>query len=263
MIPLSVCCLTYNSERTIRRTLESVAGVADEIIVVDSGSTDSTLDIVKEFTPKVFHRPYDYHCRQMNHALDKCSNDWVFCIDSDESLNDRMIEAIKGLKENGTGGLEAFRIDREWHFMSRHVHAFYPSSSPDRIVRMFDRTVSRFNDRPVHDKPVGFKTEGLLDGRLIHDCSGSLHELYDKMNKYTTRHVKGLPSDLGRVTLLNVLFNPVFAFIKWYFIKKSFLDGFPGLVLGTYAAMYTFMKYAKLYSLKINGPCDTTGAGRG
>jgi glycosyltransferase involved in cell wall biosynthesis len=248
---VSVCCLTFNAERTVRQTLESVKDIADEIVVVDSGSTDGTLAMVREFTDKVSYKEYTYHGLQMNHAIDLCSHDWVFCIDSDESMDERLRESIRSLKQNGLeGGPEAFRMAREWLFLGKPVHAMYPVTSPDRIVRFFDKRVVRFNERPVHDKAIGFQKEGWLEGKLINDCIASLHVLFDKANKYTSRHVRGFKDEAEKVTLLNLVFNPPIAFLKWYFAKKNFLDGSRGLVLGAYAGMYTFLKYAKWYEIK-------------
>lgn len=251
MTPISVCCLTFNSERTIRKTLESVKEIADEIVVVDSFSTDRTIEIVKEFTDKVYFKEYRYHGLQMNHALSLCSHEWVFCIDSDEYLDKDMIRHIRRLKEEGLDGKEAFRLRREWFFLGKPVHAFYPVTSPDRIVRFFNRKNVRFNEKPVHDKPIGFKNCSWLEGRLFHDSVASLHDLYDKLNKYTTRYADGHAINADKVRLTHLLLNPLGAFMKWYFLKNNFLDGFRGFILGTYAAMYTFFKYAKLYHLKI------------
>jgi glycosyltransferase involved in cell wall biosynthesis len=243
--------LTFNSERTIRKTLESIKDIADEIIVVDSFSTDRTIEIVKEFTDKIYFKEYRYHGLQMNYALGLCTHEWVFCIDSDEFLDEDMIRHIHRLKVEGLDGKEAFRLRREWFFLGKPVHAFYPVTSPDRIVRFFNRKNVRFNDKPVHDKPIGFKTCSWLEGRLLHDCVASLHDLYDKLNKYTTRYADGHAINTDKVKLTHLLLNPLGAFMKWYFLKKNFLDGFRGFILGTYAAMYTFLKYAKLYHLKI------------
>jgi glycosyltransferase involved in cell wall biosynthesis len=252
MTPISVCCLTFNSERTIRKTLDSVKKIADEIIVIDSFSTDRTIDIVKEFTDKIYFKEYKYHGLQMNYAIGLCTYDWVFCIDSDEFLDADMVKHICRLKEEGLDGKEAFRLRREWYFLGKPVHAFYPVTSPDRIVRFFNRKYVRFNEKPVHDKPTGHRKCFWLEGKLVHDAIASLHELYDKLNKYTTRYAEGQASDADKVTFANLLLNPVGAFIKWYFYKKNFLDGSRGFILGTYAAMYTFFKYAKLYHQKMN-----------
>lgn len=247
MVSVSACCLTFNSERTITKTLESVQKIADEIIVVDSFSTDRTIDIVKKFTDKIYFKEYKYHGLQMNYAIGLCTYDWVFCIDSDEYLDDEMIQHVQGLKEKGLDGKEAFRLKREWCFLGKPVHAFYPVSSPDKIVRFFNRKYVKFNEKPVHDKPIGHKKCEWLKGKLIHETIGSLHELYDKLNRYTTRYAEGNVCEADSVKLNNLLLNPFGAFIKWYIFKKNFLDGTRGFILAMYAAFYTLFKYAKLY----------------
>ncbi|MGB9715900.1 MAG: glycosyltransferase family 2 protein [Thermodesulfovibrionales bacterium] len=250
MVSVSVCCLTFNSERTIRKTLESVRKIADEIIVVDSFSTDKTINVVEEYTDKIYFKEYKYHGLQMNYAIGLCNHDWVFCIDSDEYLDDDMIKHICRLKNEGLEGKEAFRLKRQWFFLGRPVHAFYPITSPDRIVRFFNRKYVKFNEKPVHDKPIGHKKCEWLEGKLIHETTGSLNELYEKLNKYTTRYAEGNASKAYTIKMKNLLINPFGAFIKWYFFKKNFLDGTRGFILGMYAAFYTLFKYAKLYFRK-------------
>ncbi len=251
MTPVSVCCLTFNCERTVRKTLDSIRQIADEIIIVDSYSTDSTIEIVKEYADKIYFRPYQYHGTQMNYALDQCSFDWAFCIDSDEAIDNVMAQHIFELKQSGMEGKEAYRLFRKWFFLGRPVHAFYPASSPDRITRFFDRRIVRFNEDKVHDKPVGHTKCSWLKGTLIHDTTGSLHELYEKLNRYTTYHAQLNPGSASKVRLPHLILRPFGAFIKWYVFKKNFLDGYQGLVLGTYAAMYTFLKYVKLYHARM------------
>lgn len=253
MTRISVCCVTFNSARTLRRTLEGAAKFADEIVVVDSFSTDGTLEIAREFTDKVFSREYKYHGLQMNHAIGLCSHDWVFCIDSDEYPDGEMIAHLLRLKEAGIEGKEAFRLRRQWFFFDKPVHAFYPVSSPDTIIRFFHRATVRFNESPVHDKPVGFRDFAWLEGTLLHDAIASLHQLFDKANKYTSRHAEGYSSSAPRTTLRTILLNPVGAFFKWYLFKKNFLDGYYGFLLAAYAALYTFLKHVKLYQIKRSG----------
>ncbi|GAB4490886.1 MAG: glycosyltransferase family 2 protein [Thermodesulfovibrionales bacterium] len=253
MTRISVCCPTFNAERTLEKTLQSVRAVADEIVIVDSFSTDRTLEIARRFTDRVVQHPYSFHGIQMNYAIGLCSNDWVFCIDADEAIDAEMAAHIRRIKEEQLGTVDpktAFRLRREWYFLGGRVHAFYPVTAPDRIIRFFNRTAVRFNERPVHDKPVGHDRCLWLEGRLIHDTTGSLHELFDKMNKYTTRHAHGFADQAGGVSPLNFVFNPAGAFVKWYFLKKNVLDGFRGFVLGAYAGLYTFLKYVKLYEKK-------------
>ena len=141
--------------------------------------------------------------------------------------------------------------------MGRPIHNFYPVTSPDSIIRLFDRRALHFNALPVDDKPE--PCDGVnslrrhpehLGGLLEHYTTGDIHVLFDKLNRYTTRFVQGNPDRVQTVTLANILLNPFFAWLKWYVRGQGFRDGFPGLVLGVYAASYTFLKYAKLYEAK-------------
>ena len=148
MTPITFCCVTFNAERTLDATLSSLAGLADEIVIIDSFSTDATLEIARRYTSHVHQDPYLYHGVQMNKSIDRASNDWVFCVDADESLDDRLIQAVREWKERGPGDHDAFRVHREWLFLGRSLHAFYPVSSPDRIVRLFGLLKSKHVSLP-------------------------------------------------------------------------------------------------------------------
>ncbi len=255
MTPISFCCVTFNAERTLNTTLASLAGVADEIIIVDSFSTDATLEIARRHTSKVVQEPYLYHGTQMNKATALATHDWVFCIDADESLDADLVKTLRDWKTNGPAGHDAYRVRREWLFLGRSLHAFYPVSSPDRIIRLFNRQIVRFNDRPVDDKPVGQRKPCRipLAGLLKHDTTGSIHDLFGKCNHYTSRAARGAdPAAVAESSLGKVVLRPWASLLKWYVVKGGFKDGFPGLLLGLYAFLYTFLKYAKLYERKLN-----------
>jgi len=254
MTPISFCCVTYNAERTLDATLSSLVGLADEIIVVDSFSTDSTLDIARRYTSKITQEPYLYHGVQMNKAIALASHDWVFCVDADESVNAELAQILRAWKEKGPVHHDAYRVHREWLFLGRSLHAFYPVSSPDRVVRLFNRQSVQFNDRPVDDKPIGFKSCSILPlpGLLVHDTTGSIHDLFGKVNHYTSRAARGTDqSEVTSASLGKVITRPWVAAFKWYLVKQGYKDGFPGVVLGMYAFLYTFLKYAKLYERKL------------
>lgn len=245
---LTVCLLTFNSERLLREVIPPLAQVADEFVVLDSGSTDRTLEICASFGLAPVHRPYRTHADQMNHAVSLAKTDWVLCIDSDEVLDARTVEEIRRLKaapepDAGT----AFRISRHWHVLGREVHAIYPVSSPDYVVRLFNRTRVRFNDAPVDDKPFGFARTEILPGYVRHDTFHSLDEVFHKVNAYTSRLVR---YSQVRPSLPRAFLSGFLAFLKWYFRKGGWRDGRVGVVAGVYASLYSFLKYFKAWYQK-------------
>lgn len=188
MLKLSVCLLTCNSSRLLREVLPPLLKVADEFIVIDSGSTDATLQICQQFGLTVHHHPYTSHGAQMNYATSLACHDWVLCMDSDEILDDEVVAAILALKAgDDPDPARAWRLPRYWFVLGEEVRTIYPVSSPDFPVRLFNRSVARFNDRPVDDQVVGFQHSSKLPGFVRHDTFYSLHEVFNKLNSYTTR----------------------------------------------------------------------------
>ncbi len=148
MLKLSVCLLTCNSSRLLREVLPPLLRVADEFIVIDSGSTDATLQICQQFGLSVHHHPYTAHGTQMNYATSLARHDWVLCVDSDEILDDEVVAAILALKAGDEPDPAcAWRLPRYWFVLGEEVRTIYPVSSPDFPVRLFNRSVARFNDR--------------------------------------------------------------------------------------------------------------------
>lgn len=244
MAQLTVCILTFNSMRTLPACLAPAQRVADELIVVDSGSQDGTLEFLRGQGLQPLYRKYETHGSQMNFALDQASNDWVLCLDSDEFMDEQLLAAILDLKASLADDRVAYRIPRHWRVLGREVHAIYPVSSPDFPLRLFNRQRVRFNDVPVDDKATGAPDRRVLPGRLTHDTFFSLHEVFAKLNGYTSRLVthKEIKPSLPRVLL-----SPLVAFIKWYFGRGAWRDGAVGMVTGAYAALYTFLKYFKAW----------------
>lgn len=237
--------------RTLESCLPPALTVADELIVIDSGSTDGTIEHLEQQGLAPIHRPYQTHARQMNFAIDQATNDWVLCLDSDEYLSPECVLAIEQLKPSLSDATVAYRIKRHWRVLGREVRAIYPVSSPDRPVRLFHRGQVRFNDQPVDDKAVGHKRKVDIEGRVTHDTFFSVGEVFAKLNSYSGRLVlyKEVPPSLTRALL-----SPPFAFFKWYFRKGAFRDGAVGLVTAVYAALYSFMKYFRSWCRSRNLP---------
>lgn len=241
---LSVCILTHNSMRTIERCLLPALKIADEMIVVDSGSSDGTLEFLRRHGVEPIHRAYETHAIQMNYAIGRAHNDWVLCIDSDEFLDDGTVAAIATLKPSLQDESEAWRLTRYWHVLGGEVRAVYPCSSPDMPVRLFNRRRVRFNDQPVDDKPVGFVRTHVLHGHVVHDTFFSLHEILTKLNGYTSRLVEYQEI---KPSLLRAASSAIGAGFKWYVYKQAWRDGTRGVVTSTYAMLYSFLKYFKAW----------------
>lgn len=242
MEKLTVCLLTFNSARRLEQCIKPLLGIADELVVVDSGSNDATLSILSNYGITPVFNKYTTHSDQMNFAISLSRNNWVLCIDSDEILDDLTVNNLISLKNTLTDETVAYRISRYWRVLDQPVHAIYPVSSPDFPVRLFNKHRVSFNGAPVDDKPFGFGSTRVIAGHVDHDTFYSIHEVFGKLNTYTSRlcHYKHV-----RPSLLMALTSPGFAFVKWYFIKGSWRDGRVGLVAGVYAFLYTFLKYFK------------------
>lgn len=244
MKKLSVCVLTFNSERLLEACIEPLTRIADELIVVDSGSSDGTLAILEKFGLAPLYRPYSTHGSQMNFAIDHASHDWVLCMDSDEVIDEATVAAILKLKQELDDPTLAYRITRHWFVLGQEVHAIYPVSSPDYPVRLFNRSIARFNDAPVDDRPAGFADTRIIAGFVRHDTFYTIHEIFKKLNDYTTRLVK-----FKKVSpsLARAFASSIASFWKWYVVKQAWKDGRVGLVTATYASWYAYLKYMKAW----------------
>lgn len=246
MAELSVCLLTFNSARLLDACLAPLIKVADELVVVDSGSSDATLAILAQHGITPVQRAYVSHSDQMNYAASIARHDWVLCIDSDEILDEPTVANVLALKPRLSDPGKAYRISRQWFALGRAVHAVYPASSPDYPVRLFHRAIVQFNGAPVDDKPVGFSETETIAGEVRHDTFYSLHEVFHKLNVYTTRlcRLKSV-----RPSLFRAWVHPLPAVFKWYLVKGGWRDGRAGVVMAVYAGLYTFMKYFKAWYL--------------
>lgn len=219
--------------------------VADDVVVVDSGSTDTTREICGEHGLSLHHHPYAMHGAQMNHAIELAAHDWVLCMDIDEILDAETVDFILALKAGDEPSPKhAWRMARYWHVLGQEVQTLYPVSSPDFPVRWFNRTQARFNHRPVDDKVEGTFIATKMPGRVRHDTFYTLHEVLNKLNSYTTRLVtyQYVCPSLGRG-----VFSAIGAFFKWYLFSGAWRQGKVGVVTGCYAIAYSFLKYFKAW----------------
>jgi glycosyltransferase involved in cell wall biosynthesis len=245
-VTLSVAIITKNEEGNIHRTLESVRW-ADEVIVVDSGSTDRTCEIARELGAKVFIEEWKGFAAQKNSAIEKCSGDWILSLDADEEVTPELAQNIRfELNEKPQA---AYWIQRRNLFLGRWMKrgGFYP----DPKLRFFAKKTGRFPDRAVHEdmelRP-GVKAERTLQGDLMHHAYPTLSSYIEHMNSYSSLGAEmAVAKGQGRFSILNIVVRPLATFIYNYIFRLGFLDGREGLLLHLYHSVYVSWKYAKAW----------------
>ena len=253
---LSVAIITFNEEENILRTLASVKDIAYEIIVVDSGSTDRTVEIAKGFGAKVFIEEWKGFAAQKNSALDKCTCDWILSLDADEEVSNELAEEIpRWFPDPYDWG---FWIGRRNFFLGKWIKhgGFYP----DRKLRLFKNKFVRFEDRAVHEDVQPIESAQLTDTQptaadLIHHQYPTLTAYVEHMNRYSSLGAEMVLDRRGdkrgrlRFSILNIVVRPIATFIYNYFFRLGFLDGKEGLLLHLYHSVYVSWKYAKAWEL--------------
>jgi glycosyltransferase involved in cell wall biosynthesis len=251
MTQLSCYILTFNSEKYLTQILSKAQRIADEILIVDSGSTDHSLEIAFAFGCKILKRPLDNFRAQRTFAINNCTYNWVLSFDSDEIPSKELVNELLQIKQKGFQ-FDAYTIKREWIVLGKKVHAVYPVVCPDYPVRLFNRTKVFFDERSnaVHETPHGYTTLYKTKSPLLHQTFETKQELRSKLDFYTSIAAKQIIDSKKKAGLIQLIINPVTAFIKWYLLKGNFKDGITGLLLAKYACNYTFLKYHKAILLQ-------------
>lgn len=236
---ISVMIITKNEETRIENALKS-AQWADEIVVVDSFSTDKTIEIAKKFTDHIYKRTFDDFSSQKNFALSKCSNDWVFSLDSDECISPELRESISAIinSSSADSAYKAKRINKIFGKDLRHA------AGNDYPLRLFRKEKAHFM-QPIHEVLDINGTIGILSGDLTHISTPDVRSEFDKTERYTEHEARWLLERNIRPSLLKLYLYPVGTFINIYILKKGFLDGYAGFLFSLVSARYSFIKYFK------------------
>jgi glycosyltransferase involved in cell wall biosynthesis len=245
-VTLSVVIITFNEEANLPRTLESVKW-ADEIIVVDSGSTDRTVEIAKNYGAKVWIEPWKGFAAQKNSALDKATCDWILSLDADEEATPELKREVEDVICDQSAK-DGYLIPRLNLFLSRPMR--YGGLYPDRKLRLFRRGAAQFESRLVHEDAKLNGVAGTLTGDLIHHAYPTLSSYIEHMNRYSSLGAE-MAQQKGNsgFSFINIPLRPFFTFIYNYFFRLGFLDGREGLLLHLYHSAYVSWKYAKLWEL--------------
>lgn len=249
MTPLSVVVITFNESENIARCLESVRPIADEIIVLDSGSEDDTLAIAKKYGATVKVHPFEGYVEQKNHALDCSTHPFVLSLDADEALDGKLVQEIQKVKENTIH--RAYRINRCTNYCGTFIR--HGSWYPDAKVWLFDKRIARWGGMNPHaevrvDEGVSI---GALNGDILHYSYQTLEEHVQQNNHYSTVAAQQYFKRGKRSGTFKLLFSPAWAFFHSFVIRAGFLDGFLGFVIARNIAHMTFMKYYKLRALHL------------
>jgi glycosyltransferase involved in cell wall biosynthesis len=240
-VKISATIITYNEERNIARALESLR-CADEVLVVDSGSSDRTLEIAEKLGAKVIDSPWPGYAKQKNLAAERASNDWILSIDADESLSEALEAEIWRLKKNGPQ-FDAYTMPRLARYLGRWIH--HSGWYPDRKVRLYDRKNAEWVGEFVHESVRVKGRIGHLESNLLHFTCESLSEHLKTMDRYTTLAAEQLLASKQNPSWGRLVFEPPWTFCRTYFLELGFLDGVEGLAIANMAALYNFVKYAK------------------
>ena len=251
---LSVAIVTCNEERNLARTLASVA-FADEIVVVDSGSNDRTVQIAESFGARIFKRAWQGFASQKNFAIEQCTSDWILSLDADEELTPELRQQISRLLPSNPPA-DAYYINRRNLFLNRWIRrgGYYPDSK----LRLFRRSTAnfshppRFEERPVHETIVFDGESSRLDYDLIHHAYPTLEDYLEHMDRYSTLGAQillaqGRRSRNSVAFMWNVFVVPQLTFLWNYFFRLGILDGREGLLLHLYHSTYVSWKYAKAW----------------
>jgi glycosyltransferase involved in cell wall biosynthesis len=248
VIKFSILLPTYNCEKTIEQTLVSIKW-ADEILVVDSFSNDSTLDIVKEYGVNVIQHEYINSARQKNWALQYCTHDWVFQIDSDEILEPGADEIFRTAITNASETLHCYKMPRKNHVLGKWVK--YGGLYPDWEYRLFRKKYGKWWNREVHSRIVVPGTIGILDTHLLHYGMPNISKQLSNLDRYTRYEADELKKGDIKFSFVKWILGPVYIFMKRYFLLQGFRDGWRGLFLAVYASFYIFLSYTKLLEIQL------------
>lgn len=249
---LSVAIITYNEQNNIRRTLEPLLDLADEIVIVDSFSTDQTIEIAQSMGAKVYQESWAGFIRQKNSCLEKCNGEWLLSLDADEVINPELKEAIQKVISD-PAAKSGYYLNRRTFYMGKLLKYAW---QPDRKLRLARRSANPAwtgtdpHETMTLDSPPA--RSDVLPGYLAHYSYSNFADHMERSSKYARGMaeqylLRGKSSSLGKI-----MFKPPFVFFKRAFLQGAILDGAPGIIASISSAMYVYMKYAYLWELQKN-----------
>jgi glycosyltransferase involved in cell wall biosynthesis len=240
MYKLSIIIITKNESQNIADCINS-ANFADEIIVLDSKSTDDTVSISKNLGAKVYIRPWKGYGAQKNLAIKFCTGNWILSIDADERVSKSLKLEIQTVLKNPQ--FNAYSIQRRSYFLSRFIK--FSGWRSDRVLRLFINGKAKYSNDRVHERLFTSETIGFLEGHIIHHSYRNLDTVLKKINLYSELGALDLKDKKVKSSLKKALLHALWAFIRTYFLRLGFLDGREGFILAFSQFEHTYYKYLK------------------
>ncbi len=240
----SVVIITHNEEKRIAATLKAALGVTNDVVVVDSFSTDQTVSIAEKMGARVFQHKWEGYSAQKNFGNAQAKHDWILSVDADEVISDELAETLKNILFSSEE--EAFYIPFRTNYCGKWIN--YGAWRNEKHIRLFNKRKIQWNTNGVHEGlTVTSKMKvSTLNGQLLHYSVEGIEQHLDKINQYTTLQADAMYEQNKRPSVLKMIFSPWFQFIRGYFLQLGFLDGFYGLVIAVQRSNYFFLRYAKL-----------------
>lgn len=243
---ISVIIITKNEEHNIRECLESVLW-ANEIIVVDSGSTDSTLDIAKEYGVKIIKKEWGGFAQQKSAALNAATNKWVLSIDADERVTFGLRDEIINLNENEFSG---YYIKRENYFYKKKITTC--GWDKDKQIRLFVKKKTSVTNKMVHEGFIVDGKVGILNNYILHYTFRNISSTIEKINHYSTLSAIEYKDKNIEVTIVKIISHTISAFLRYFFSLKGYKDGMHGFLISIFNSLTTLLHYSKLWEIKYN-----------
>jgi (heptosyl)LPS beta-1,4-glucosyltransferase len=250
-MPLSVAIITQDEEDRLPDCLKSVS-FGDEVLVVDSGSKDATVDIARSFGCRVISEPWRGYAKQKQFAVDTCHNDWVLILDADERIPEETAERIKEIFSLPAQECAGYSFPRKNLFHDRWIR--HCGWWPDRIVRLVDRRQGRFSDHLVHESWVSDGNIKNLDVAIEHHSFRNYSDFLEKMETYSTLAASEMQEKGRRAGWWSPISHGLWMFFRTYFLELGVGEGFDGFIISVLNAGGSFMKYAKLREANMQGP---------
>lgn len=251
-IKISATIITFNEEKKIEGCLKSLLGVADEIIVIDSCSMDRTETICRQYPVKFISHQFEGYVAQKNYAVLQASYDYILSLDADERLSNELKDSILQLKNNW-GNVHGYAVDRFNYYCGKWM--YFSGWYPERKIRLWDRRKAQWGGTDPHDfVHVPKNKTKTLKGNLIHYAYLTVDEHLQQVYKFAEIAARAKYKKGEKVSfIINVIFSPLFRFVKSFLFQLGFLDGYYGFLFCSISASLTFFKYVRLYEYKRKG----------